>query len=524
MNDALNSIHSKMGPDEQFIMFVTDHGAEQSVVTPTCSPNQCLASNLSLPPEVHMSMVMDPYNQPYLTLFTAGAGLTEPLPAVTMLICQETTVNCIVSPPLNFLPFDLNGDGDLVDPGDGFRIDLPLPEEFVLPYPLSVTVNAAPSSGPLMIHQVGLDTGSIAKGLEETPAQPHATLATSSGASIYDDELRALLDEYIPTSNAHSALLVFTQCYAGDLLDNFAGRPNTGVISATSPGGEVSQYGGYHDDAAAGLYPAAGRTSDDVHTAGVAGKDPSENPTSQGDTIPLDPISGKAAITSRHVLFFAGEAGNLSAADIADRNNVVANFAGQPSTTVTTVGFGGGAGWNHPGTLAGLRQALSDIRDQMGPGEQFILFVGDHGDYDMVDDTPTCEGDGTCGSEPFAFPASVAGGMAGDDNNVPGVGVLSPTSIGGPVYVTACDSFFDVCINGDILLDQFIDLDLNGLVDKPGEGYYGRMDLPEEFVLDSEAVMVMVHIPPLMTLRRISLESGEISRGMKHIYLPVISR
>ncbi|HZU86875.1 MAG TPA: hypothetical protein VFF78_05300 [Anaerolineaceae bacterium] len=524
MTDALKSIQAKMGPNEQFIMFATDHGAEQSVVTPMCVANQCQANALSIPPEAHMGMMEDLFNQPALTLFTESMVGVESPSTVTVTVCQDMTGNCLIFSNQSFLPFDLNKDGDLLDPGDGYLVDIPLEETFALPLPLNITAVAAPSPNPLIIHQVGLESGAIAKGVEVTPAQARASLATSNGASIYDDELRALLDEYIPTANAHSALLVFTQCFGGDMLDNFAGRENTGVISATSPGGEEAQYGGYHDDAAAGLFPAAGRTSADVHAAGMAGKDPSEHPVSQGDPISLEPITGKVPITSRHVLFFAGESGELSAADIADRNKVVENFGGQsPTTTVTTVGFGG-AGWDHPGTVEGLRAALQTIGAQMGPGEQFILFVGDHGDYDMVDDTPVCEPDGTCGSEPFDFPQSVQETMTGDNSNVPGVGVLSPQPVAGPVHVTACDSFFDVCYSGDIPLNQWIDLDLNGVVDKPGEGYYGRMDLPETFVLESEAVMVTVQVPPMLILRRISLESGEISRGMKKVFLPIIVR
>ena len=67
-------------------------------------------------------------------------------------------------------------------------------------------------------------------------------------------------------------LLIFTQCYGGDMMDNFSSRPGTTILSATSAGGERSTYEGYDDDAVAALIPELGRTSDDVHAAGVAGK------------------------------------------------------------------------------------------------------------------------------------------------------------------------------------------------------------------------------------------------------------
>lgn len=202
-----------------------------------------------------------------------------------------------------------------------------------------------------------------------------STLSASDGAPIRDDTLELLLDQHVPTGNAHSSLLVFTQCYGGSMVDEFADREGTSVLSATVPA-QTARYGGYHDDAAAALYAEDGRTSDDVHEAGTDGASSLEDPIAQGPAAPLDEV-GSTGIGSRHVLVYAGQPEEK---DVEDRDTIEQNFAGDPDTTVTTVGGAGQAdGWDYPGTFAGLRDALVEISAWMDPTEQFVLFVTDHG-------------------------------------------------------------------------------------------------------------------------------------------------
>src|SRR5437667_5618118 len=68
------------------------------------------------------------------------------------------------------------------------------------------------------------------------------TVSTSSGASIYDDDLANWIDQSIPVSS--NRLLVMTQCFGGNSELAFAGKANTAVISATTTD-QTSKYGGY---------------------------------------------------------------------------------------------------------------------------------------------------------------------------------------------------------------------------------------------------------------------------------------
>ena len=213
------------------------------------------------------------------------------------------------------------------------------------------------------------------------------TLATSAGNPITDTQLASWIDEFIPA--ASNRLIVLTECYGGDKVDNFAGKTNTAVISATSPG-QTAKYGGYDNDAGAALAPGAGTTGATVHTAGTNGKHASETPTTGGGLAPgafdLQPTNPTGAVQSRHVLVYAGQPdGGGGTSDVQQRDTIKTNFAGQANTTVTSVGGGGGGGWDKPGSAKGLRDALKEIGDAITSSpnpdkEQFILFVTDHGD------------------------------------------------------------------------------------------------------------------------------------------------
>lgn len=270
-------------------------------------------------------------------------------------------------------------------------------------------------------------------------------LSSSEGPPIPDTVVADLLDQHIPANNAHSTLAVFTQCFGGGLLDDLADRPNTAAMSA-SLYDQAARYTGYDDDAAAALYPESGRSSDAVHAAGVAGKSALEDPLSQGDSVSLAPV-GEDGLGSRHVLVYAGAP---EALDDQIRDQIVQNFAGQPDTTVTTVGGAGAAdGWDYPGTFEGFRDALIEISALMDADEQFILFVTDHGGQisppgvvNFVEVDGELQGDLAVG-----IPEPVFEAMMLEPNNVPAICAVGPYWIfpvslewdGGTATLTAGD-------------------------------------------------------------------------------------
>ncbi len=196
-------------------------------------------------------------------------------------------------------------------------------------------------------------------------------------------DLKTMLDHYI--SSYHSRLLVFTCCFAGDFANAFKDSPRTATLSSTTHD-KSCKYFGYHDDAAAALRPGVGRTSTDVHAAGVRGSrvaatGPTDAPYTLGQAVSLEPTSANGPIRSRHVVVIMSRALEPDDADVAVLRG---NFAGQYATSFTLVGgpptSTGGAqpGYDFPCSQDGLAAALDSIRPAMNENEQFILFVGDH--------------------------------------------------------------------------------------------------------------------------------------------------
>jgi hypothetical protein len=235
----------------------------------------------------------------------------------------------------------------------------------------------------------------LALAFTSLPAQAtgrtHGTLCTSSGSPVYDFELALLISSNIPKCS--KKLIVATQCYGGNLLNDFSDRsktPNTAVISATKPG-QRAYYGGYDDDAAAALKPGPGRNGNDVHVAGRNGRHRKETPkrggTMSAGNFNLDNVSDNGPVRSRHIVYYAGIPGG---ADDDYRDTISDNFAGEANTTVHTAGGnGGGDGYDHPGTADGLSDAIESAADEINNAEdpckeQFILFISDHGDLEKL--------------------------------------------------------------------------------------------------------------------------------------------
>ena len=307
-----------------------------------------------------------------------------------------------------------------------------------------------------------------------------ATLATKSGDPIYDFQLRKMLDRFIPTNNSHSTLLIFTECYGGDKMDDFEGRDGTTVLSATSKC-ETATYGGYDDDAADALKPGKGRTSDDVHKAGVAGKAKGETPQKQGPGASLEPTNPEGKIKSRHVLVYAGQPDPKKGRDNDQRDAIVKNFAGQSATTVTTVGGDGTGGWDYSGTMEGLKKALKAIEKNMSENEQFILFVTDHGDKHSCKENVMIAGPGAPTIHTIEIPEPMYEDMIYDQSNQPDFSIFTS----GPMKLPSLEG---LSVNGEVFEEfEVYALDYNGNGEiEYDEGYEYIFPIDEDVLVQGE--------------------------------------
>ncbi|MGD9688189.1 MAG: hypothetical protein AB7K52_05565 [Phycisphaerales bacterium] len=379
-------------------------------------------------------------------------------------------------------------------------------------------------------------------------AAPQATLPTcvAGDGPIYDTEVEAAIRRNIPA--CAPKLIIMTQCYGGDFLNDFAMSANTTVLTAGQPGA-VTYYGGYHDDAARGLRPGAGRTAMDVHTAGTDGKDAREMPKTGGTVAPggfsLEPITPTSAVQSRHVLVYAGKP---NAQDDADRDAIINNFAGQMNTTVHTVGAMGAAnGYQRPASHAGLSGALREIGGLIAEApdpcaEQFIFFVTDHGDIHRV--RPNVNSVAPPGqSATVPMPCMVAGfdcdptDLLADPMNetsfsffVPlhDVGIIH-NPLDGPLWLPGtlqCGLFtgmFGLTVPAH---DEHYNDIGSGLVgDQPGEGAWLRFRVPEPVFVES-FFDVFVQISLLnqsllpVPIDRVSQDAGVIQRPAGDVGCP----
>ncbi len=371
------------------------------------------------------------------------------------------------------------------------------------------------------------DSVRIVDARELMPESPYVTLSAAEGPAIPDFALRAMLDAYIPTY--HSMLFVFTECYGGDLANTFAGRANTAALSAAAPG-YCPHYAGYDAAAAAALSPGAGRTSADVHQAGIAGKNAGETPQQVGTPVSLAP-SGGAPIESRHVLVYGGKFFGTGDYEEQQRATIVNNFAGASGATVTTVGGSGGA-WNYPGTLTGLRGALDTIQEQMNANGQFILFVTGHGDYHPVARAVEIPPRVTA-SASLTVPAHLVNAMRRTSSNdttsgvtlfVPGVVTFTPGSLAvrGAFSSTLFTSFSTsrLDVNGD------------GLYTATGEGTYLFFPVPESALVPGGAGQDMIidvdvenRTFDTLNFAYVSLDSGSLSKKLPYgTFFPLVSR
>lgn len=358
------------------------------------------------------------------------------------------------------------------------------------------------------------------------PAESLGTLVADDGNDVYDFELRELIDIYIG-SNYESMILAFTQCYGGDHIDNFSDLGNTAILSGGAPG-TTTDYGGYHASLGQNLTP--GSDTDTAHAAGEAGASSGDSPTTAGTN---QTIGGTG---STHVLIWAGQPNNLDQDDI---DNLVNNFGGQPNTTVTVLsGDGTGANTDGAATMDNLIDSLDDIGDQMGPDEQFVLFVTDHGNLDEGVFNFNLD-NGFAQITDLDMTAYFD--MIADPNNIPSLTLASsidPFSLvnnigtvtlnGNTVFDSGIDSFFDVFaeiqfdFDNDGITDQYrltatlLESWFNPLDNVIGFTYEGDSPLPLDLVaLNSGAISrKIIPEPTSMTLMALGILMAA-RRGLK---------
>lgn len=252
----------------------------------------------------------------------------------------------------------------------------------------------------------------LALGLAAAPAGAETTrwgfLPTSDDKWVYQWELADWIGKSFRDGNTSdntvntSMTLFFTQCYAGDWLPSFNATAfesppngaydrwvyaNASAFAGNEPGLETI-YGGYHR--AAGLAFSPNATGGAVHSAGIAGSDPSESPIFSGDPGRL--IGGD----NTYVLVFAGQP---EGPDWQDVGNLYIRSLLRADTTLTALSGTGVA----PPTLplpasldlrpAGrddLKAAITEIGGSLSDlnFDRFSLFVTDHGGLSTVELEP----------------------------------------------------------------------------------------------------------------------------------------
>jgi hypothetical protein len=233
----------------------------------------------------------------------------------------------------------------------------------------------------------------------------NGVLPTNSGQSIKDTDLAAMFGKYFPKDSSGNVksdiLIVFGQCYGGDfpkLFDSTLNDPtapqgatadtvgftNATVLTASSAG-QTSDFNGWGsgspDKTSALDKLAPGNTAQDVVDAGAAAKAPTEHPTQTGSLTKT--IGGP---NSTHVVIYAGKPLTENDDSRPEIKKVRDHFSGMANTTVDVVaGDGSMAQTGVPGAKPATFSALDALLKQIGQnvmqdGEQFILYVADHGE------------------------------------------------------------------------------------------------------------------------------------------------
>jgi hypothetical protein len=330
----------------------------------------------------------------------------------------------------------------------------------------------------------------------------HGTLSAADGNHIYDWQLDQMIKKLMGV-NYQSRIFCFTECYGGDKIDDFAGDRNTTILTGGAPG-KVTYYGGYDRGLAQGLRP--GSTTSAAHQAGLAHQKLLESPTATGPNQDIGTGGAGGAIKSCHVLVWAGKP---DSPDWDDINDIRANFAGQPNTTVTVLA-GDGTNADGAANLQQLVTALSHIGALMSPDEQFILFVTDHGNLDAsLRDTVILSGGHTdllLGINPQIYHD-----MTVDPGNDPFLALFSQYGAPPIAAGTLSVSFnhlgpFSV---GSTLQTIPLDYDGDGTIDQ----YEYMAPIPESAIVSGDNAVHLVNTGTTdQSLMFVSLDTGAIRR------------
>ncbi|MDX9975808.1 MAG: PEP-CTERM sorting domain-containing protein, partial [FCB group bacterium] len=195
-------------------------------------------------------------------------------------------------------------------------------------------------------------------------------------------------------------------------------------------------------------------------------------------------------------------------------DNLVNNFGGNPNTTVTVLsGNGTGANTDGAATMDNLIDSLDDIGDEMGPDEQFVLFVTDHGN---LDEGVTNFNLDNGFAQITDLDMTAYFDMLEDPNNIPSLTLTSsidPFSLVNNIGTVALNgnTVFDSGINSffDVFTEIQFDFDNDGLTDEYRltatllEGWFNPLDNVIGFTYEGDS--------PL-PLDLVALNSGAISR------------
>jgi hypothetical protein len=342
-------------------------------------------------------------------------------------------------------------------------------------------------------------------------------LPVLSGAGIYQEDLDLWLVLSLPADAQR--LLIFTQCYGGNWVQQFAGDVATATASAQEAG-NVAWYGGYHAGASMAFGPGLGRTGQDVHDGGVVHRDSRETPQT-GGLLPLSSFSlsdnNNNAVIKKHrrVLVYAALPDKFW--DELDRSNIDNHFAGQPLTVLENIGLDGGSGfWDFAATAKSLRdriqQAGLDLASAPpGSPKQFLLFVTDHGGLGKVVKPDTMMPIGPLGSvnqtlSAFSSSTLDAAALLADPENQPGfairigmipfdhtvayqasgLGDYTPLFAAGDWSVAVSDPLGQPIFSSGTFSETYVDLDGDGLLTGPGEGVELFFPISESLLLSPE--------------------------------------
>jgi hypothetical protein len=332
-------------------------------------------------------------------------------------------------------------------------------------------------------------------------------------------------------------LVIFTQCFGGDFLNEFTGTPNVAVASATMEG-ELAQYGWYDIGAAFGLRHEAGRTASDLHASGVANHHATAETPQIGGGLPLSSFPLQMTSSSQrsklHILYYAGRpaqpdpgAGDLTNLSIIRELNAGAEIVVVSSGILVNQA-------QHNSTFAGLKSAMQLIGSHLGGCDhQVVIFLTDHGSQEYVG-IPEYIDTGDFLFETAALPLSVGPNLRQTLAPRPVVGFFVPLFGTGTTVPVPGAPLFDPgdwrisfpITGGTYTSDQFTQVnvgDEDGVVgDDPDDGVKVEFVIPvttfiDAFVGRTNVVTITNSSGQAWTVIP-SLDPGPIDKGRPPIY------